>query len=85
MFREGNTLPRTSECVNAPPLGRIQGPQSPLTVSASGHECTLTCHTQQFVSVAEATAGHAVDTHQLLASAALLEIMYALIAIENIL
>ena len=73
IFRLGDSLPRTSECVNVPPLGRIQGPQSPLTVSARGQECTLTCHTQQFVCVAEATAGHAVAKHQSFASVALLK------------
>ena len=67
-----NNIPKTSECVNVPPLGRIQGPQSPLTVSARGQEWTLTCHTQQLVCVADDAAGHAVVKHQFLASAALL-------------
>ena len=67
-----NSIPKTSECVKVPPLGRIQGPQSPLTVSARGQEWTLTCHTQQLVWVAEDAAGHGVVKHQFLASVALL-------------
>lgn len=34
--------PSTAECVKVDPLGEIQGPHRPPTVSSSGQECTLT-------------------------------------------